>query len=380
MYRIGFIGTGADPDDPDTDGYAMAYRHAPGYQRLEDCSIVACADIVPENAEAFADAHGIDEAGVYEDYERMLAEQRPDIVSVCTPPSVHADIVVDCARSGVVDAVHCEKPMADTWADCERMASACDEEGVQLTINHQMRFGRPFREAKGLLDDGAIGDLRRLEFGDSTLFDMGTHLFDLCNYYVGDASAEWMLAQIDYTEENVMFGTHNENQAIAQWRYENGVCGIASTGRGDEFLDAYFRLIGDEGAIEIGADEAMLRVRRDGSGWRTVDTGADTIHNPSPGRLRAGIGRLAGAVSPQLRERLRPRRYTERAIEDLVDALRTGEESELSARTALDAEELVFASWESARRRGRVELPLEIADNPLEEMVEAGQLPVEATP
>jgi hypothetical protein len=40
----------------------------------------------------------------------------------------------------------------------------------------------------------------------------------------------------------------------------------------------------------------------------------------------------------------------------------------------LQATELIFASWESARRRGRVDLPLEIEDNPLEDMVEAGQL------
>jgi predicted dehydrogenase len=378
-FRIGFIGTGADPSNPDTDGYAMAYRHAAGYERLDNCDVAACADIVRENAEAFADAHGIDSEHVYEDYETMLAEADLDVVSVCTPPQAHAELVVGAARSGQVSAIHCEKPMADTWADSKEMVEVCEEEGVQLTINHQMRFARPFSEAKRLVDEGVVGDVRRFEFGDSTLFDMGTHLFDLCNYYADYSPVEWVLAQIDYREENVMFGTHNENQAIAQWKYENGTYGLASTGRGDEFLDCYFRIVGDEGVIEIGAEEAMLRYRRD-EGWKTVDTGPDRIYHPSPGRLRAGARQVAGFVSESLQERLTVPTYTARAIEELIESLETGTESALSARRALPAEELIFASWESARRRGRVDLPLDIDGNPLEEMVESGELTLEPAP
>lgn len=62
------------------------------------------------------------------------------------------------------------------------------------------------------------------------------------------------------------------------------------------------------------------------------------------------------------------------AIADIVPALKEGRESELCARNALNATELIFACWESARRRGRVDLPLMISDNPLEAMVESGEL------
>ena len=58
----------------------------------------------------------------------------------------------------------------------------------------------------------------------------------------------------------------------------------------------------------------------------------------------------------------------------MIDALRSGRESELSARRALNATEIIFAIYESSRRRGRVDLPLTIADNPLAAMVDAGQL------
>ena len=374
-FRIGFVGTG----DPDGDGFAMAYRHAAGYERLDDCELVACADVVPENAAAFAEAHDIDDSHVYEDYEAMLDEAEPDVVSVCVPPALHADIVVDIAHSGVVRGVHCEKPMALTWGDAKRMVEECEAEGVALTINHQQRFGKPYRKAKDLLDDGTIGDLRRIEFREEHLYDTGTHSFDLANFYNDMVPVEWVLAQIDYTDENVLFGTHNENQAIAQWRYENGVYGLASTGRGEAFCgDALFRLRGTDGEIEV-RDDGTLAYRRDGKSWKTAKTGTDGRYRPKPGRVRAGARLVAGRLSSRLADRLDATTYTERAVEELVGALRDGEQSELNGRDALAADELIFAAWESSRRRGRVELPLEVEDNALESMVAERKVGPEAT-
>ena len=376
VYRAAVIGTGSNPDEPGREGYGMGYRHASGYERLEECELVACADIVYENAERFAREFGVE--GVYEDYQRMLSEAAPDIVSVCVPPSIHAEIVVDCAESGVVDAIHCEKPMAETWGDCRKMVAVCEERGVQLTINHQRRFGKPFRKAKALLDEGAIGDLQRLEFTAENLYDTGTHMFDLCNYYADQSSVEWVLAGIDYREENLWFGTHNENQALSQWKYENGVFGLASTGHGADFMDRQIRLIGSDGTMTIDADgDSPLRIRRASSGWETIDTDGETFHGPTLGPLKAGLRKVAGRVSERLETALTPSTYIERGIQDLVESLDSGRESELSAEKALQADELIFASWESVRQRARVEPPLTIDDNPLASMVEAGQLQVE---
>ena len=111
-YRVAFIGTGPNPDEPDWgNSAAMAYRHAAGYRKLVQCEIVACADLVHEHAQAFADEFDIDHNHIYEDYAQMLTHAEPDVVSVCTPVPTHADIVVDCARDGDLQAVHCEKPM-----------------------------------------------------------------------------------------------------------------------------------------------------------------------------------------------------------------------------------------------------------------------------
>ena len=356
-HEAAVIGTGAEPDDPDGDGYAMAYHHASAYEKSGDVDLIACADIVRENAEAFAGEYGIGDDGVFEDHERMLAEVEPDIVSVCVPPAAHAPLVIDCARSPAVEAIHCEKPMADTYGGARLMAQEADRHGVQLTFNHQRRFSDAVRTAKELLDEGTIGELERVELSAGVgLFDYGSHSIDLCNYFNDEIPAEWVMGQVDYREENVLFGSHNENQSLVLWEYENGVHGLAgtdSTGEGGpaSAFECHNRLVGTGGVIEVGPSGGeglpVLRIRRNGDeDWEPVET-EDGLHGWE---------------------------FVDRAVAENVRCLREDEQPELRAENALNATEIIFAAWESARRRGRVDLPLDVADNPLESMVESGAL------
>lgn len=370
--NIAFIGTGADPDDPGRDGFAMAYRHANAYLKRDDCELVACADLVPANASAFADAFDLD--AWYEDFERMLIERQPDIVSVSVPPKAHAQVVIGAAETGVPRAIHCEKPMAATWGDCKEMADVCEANDVALTINHQRRFGKPFRQAKRLLDDGEIGELTRIEFAEDNVFDAGTHLWDLAGYYTDQAEPEWVLSAVDYREENVWFGSHNENQALAQVQYENGVHTLASTGYGEGFVGCYLRLRGTDGVIEIGVEDGTaLRVRgRDDVSWHEVDTDGEDVHGPpGPSVVKAAARKVSDALKRREAPRTKPS-YIDRSIADIVEAADSDERSELHADNALQSTKLIFACWESVRQRGRVDLPLDIEDNPLETMVEEG--------
>jgi predicted dehydrogenase len=339
----------------------MAYRHAAAYKEA-DADLIACADIVRANAAAFGDYWDIEADHVYDDYAEMLDAVEPIIVSVCTPPPTHADIVVECARSHTVDAIHCEKPMDITWANARRMAEVCEEEGVKLTFNHQRRFGKPYRRAKELLEDGEIGELERVEFAAPNIYDYGSHSVDLCNYYNDEGRAEWVISQLDYREEDLWFGVHNENQTLATWQYENGVYGLAATGKGAGLVNCHNRLIGTEGTIEVGngfptgeTDEQVLRIKRDGDDeWEYVDCDGEGLHGLDSQDF--------GSV------------LIDRAIADLVEAIRTGESSELAAENALKATEIIFGTWESSRRHGRVDFPLDIDDNPLTAMIEDGTL------
>jgi len=365
-YSVGLIGTGADPDEKNREGFAMAYRHAPGYQRLDDCELVACADIVPENADAFADNFDVD--GVYTDHERMLQQEQLDIVSVCVPPDIHAEIVTDCAEQGELAAIHCEKPMATKWGDCKEMVAVCETNDVQLTIDHQRRFARPVTEAKRLLDAGDIGELKRLEWSEVNLFDAGSHLFDLCDFLTDGARPEWALAGVNPDPDNRWFGALNETQAIAQWEYEDGTQGFASTGEDDHgtLVDSYLRIVGEDGVIEIQPDTGSpLRVRTDG-GWRKIETDGESVYGPGQSVVRTVADRVAGSV-PGLSVSSPPTHY-DRAIEHLVASLREGTRPRIAGRRVLRGTELIFACWESARRRERIDLPVRITDNPLESL------------
>src|SRR5439155_9487653 len=135
----------------------------------------AVADIRRESAEAFAAQYG--DPAVYVDYREMLAEVKPDVVSVATWPHLHAEMVIAAAEAGA-RAVHCEKPMAPTWGEARRMVEACAESGTQLTFNHQRRFLEPFQTARRLLRDGTVGDLLRIEGACGDMIDWGTHWRD----------------------------------------------------------------------------------------------------------------------------------------------------------------------------------------------------------
>lgn len=346
--RIGVIGTGRKKERPDQFGYAMAYSHGEAYQKLDGCALVACADIVRENGEAFAATFGIPQRNVFTDYKAMLSDVPLDVVSICTWPHLHAPMVLDCALAGV-KAIHSEKPMADTWSASRLMAQECNRRGVQLTFNHMRRFGKPFYGARDLLNEGAIGDLVRVEVGcPGDIYDTGTHWIDMCGMYVGEGPAEWVIGQIDYRTERRVFGMHSENQALATWRYPNGIVGLLASGAGIGVVGVSHRLIGTAGVVEVGVPNGpLLRVQRNGGAWENIDTGEEGLHGPG---------------------------YHERGVADSIDALLTGREPELSARRALNATEIIFAIYESSRRRARIDLPLSIADNPLTSMVEDGEL------
>ena len=341
--RVGVIGTGKRKARGDATGYGMAYSHAQAYEALGNCQIVACADIVRDNAKAFAQTFDIPE--IYLDYSEMLSNEKLDVVSVCTWPHLHSQMTVDCAEAGV-RAVHCEKPMSDTWGGAKRMFEECERRGVQLTFNHQRRFGRPFRMAKELLKAGEIGHLVRLEGMCGDIYDYGTHYVDMFGFYNDEVPAEWVMGQIDYAKEKLVFGVPVENHGVFLWKYRNGVFGFMGTGDAGRAIGAHNRLVGTEGMIEVGAaDGTNLRIKRKGSPrWEVVDTQGEGLHGPG---------------------------FIERAIADVVDALLTGREPELSGRKALNATEIIFACYESSRRRALVTLPLDIQDNPFAEMTKS---------
>ena len=130
--------------------------HARNYKnKVENARMVACVDAVEAAAKAAAEEMGIDK--YYTDYHEILNDPEVDAVVVVAPTDLHKQIVIDCAAAG--KHIFCEKPMAMTVEECDEMIEACDKAGVKLQIGFMRRFDASFREAKRLVESGAIGDL-----------------------------------------------------------------------------------------------------------------------------------------------------------------------------------------------------------------------------
>ncbi len=91
----------------------------------------------------------------------MLAEQQPDVVSVCTWHAGHATWTI-AAAAYHPKAILCEKPMADMIGRAEQMLLACKRNNVKLGISHQRRFLPAYTMARDLIAQGAIGKVQTI--------------------------------------------------------------------------------------------------------------------------------------------------------------------------------------------------------------------------
>lgn len=89
------------------------------------------------------------------EYREALDDPGVDAVDVCLPHSLHAPVAVDAARAG--KHVLCEKPIAATLEEADRMIEAADRAGVILMVAENVRFSPLYRKVRDLLADGAIG-------------------------------------------------------------------------------------------------------------------------------------------------------------------------------------------------------------------------------
>ena len=130
--------------------------HARNYKnKIEGAKIVACVDAVEAAAKSAAEELGVEK--VYTDYHDILDDKEIDAVVVVAPTDLHEQIVIDCANAG--KHIFCEKPMAMTVEECDAMIEACERNNVKLQIGFMRRYDASFREAKAMLDAGAIGEL-----------------------------------------------------------------------------------------------------------------------------------------------------------------------------------------------------------------------------
>jgi predicted dehydrogenase len=267
----------------------LPHSHAAAYHAVPATTVAAVCDVVPAALDNYRATWG--EVSAYTDYRQLLARERLDLLSIVTPDHLHADIFVAACEAGV-RGIFCEKPVATTLADADRMIAAATRSGVKVVVNHTRRFDPFYRQAKWLLEEGAIGPLRRVvgTMGGerAMLFRNGTHLIDTIAYFV-DAPPAWLIAEFDDADAGygpVYRGSGGRDPqtdpgASAYLHFQNGVraCYNGSKGTATNFeID----LQGERGRLRIGNQVAELS---------TVVAGGGLATQPLPlsADLRAGM-------------------------------------------------------------------------------------------
>lgn len=138
----------------------FAQFQADAWKRMSGVELVAVADVAPGRAREFAGKYGI--ARAYESVEAMLDADQPDFVDIATRPDTHLDLTRLAAERGI--HVICQKPMSPSMADNIAMCEACEATGVRLLIHENWRWQPWYREAKRIIDPGALGTLKHLSF------------------------------------------------------------------------------------------------------------------------------------------------------------------------------------------------------------------------
>jgi myo-inositol 2-dehydrogenase / D-chiro-inositol 1-dehydrogenase len=201
--KIGIIGSQFQADI-----HAASLQIAP-----YEAEAVAVASPTPGHAAAFGKRFGIPR--VFTDYREMLNERDIEMVNICAPNSLHAQMAKDIAASG--KHIVCEKPLAMTIAEGEEMIAIAKRHGVLLMYGEELLFTPKYLKAKEMADAGAFGKIYLIKqsekhfgphsewfwdvnrSGGGAFMDLGCH---------GIAFCYWFLCRSPITSVYCQMGTH----------------------------------------------------------------------------------------------------------------------------------------------------------------------------
>ncbi len=267
-------------------------RFAPALKKSKNSELVAVIDKNVEVAKALARKFGAEHSS--SNVNDLLWMEDVMAVYVATWPSAHCENVTVAASAG--KHVLCEKPLAMTLDECDRMIEACKRNHVKLMVGYVMRFNNAHAMVKKMIQDGHIGDVMiakadfftplrlrwgsgfdktfkfdRLKGGGGVLMDIGIHLVDLIRYLT-----QQDITSVSSYHTNLAYGTQVEDTATIAFQLKNGSLGSInlswgiSGGRNGVELYSEIGAIISEGSIGRAPEHQLVRLLRDRT-WEKFD-------------------------------------------------------------------------------------------------------------
>ncbi len=265
-----------------------------GQARLSRIAALVTGDVA--KGRVLATSLGLSEADVlgYADLERLADRPDVDVVFVLLPNAMHLEYTVRSARIG--KHVLCEKPMANSAAECRAMIDACAAAGVRLMIAYRQQYEPTNRALVKMIRDGRLGAIKqflacnaqnqgdpaqwrhdRALAGGGALPDIGIYCLNAARFMSGEEPDE-VLAQIVTTRGDARFGDVEETVHF-QLRFPSGLLAQCATSYGAH-LSRFVRVNGTTGWAELSPAFSYRGLRLRGS--RLVD-GVETAFEPSIG-------------------------------------------------------------------------------------------------
>jgi predicted dehydrogenase len=229
----------------------------PGMQGAARSEVVAIGSRDVARARSAAEALGIPR--VHGSYEALLADPDVDAVYIPLPNHLHLDWTIAAARAG--KHVLCEKPLALSARDAERMVEACDREGVRLMEAFMYRLHPSWVAVRRLVASGRIGRLVSVQswfgyfnddpsnirnvrdYGGGALFDIGCYCVNLSRMLFGEEP----LRVASAIERDPIDGTDVLTTGILE--FEHGIASFACSTRTE--TDQRVQIYGSDGRISI---------------------------------------------------------------------------------------------------------------------------------
>lgn len=169
--KVGVIGLGR-----------MGARHIAALEKL-GFKLYAVCDLKEEVLQDYERRSPL----LFREWQEMLEQCPLDLLIVATNTPGRAEIVTTAARAGI-RRILCEKPIAGSLQEASEIVAVGQGRDMRICVNHGFRYDEGFTRLKGLIQDGAIGDLRVMTYtaGAGGLANLGVHVFDLFRYLTED--------------------------------------------------------------------------------------------------------------------------------------------------------------------------------------------------
>jgi predicted dehydrogenase len=323
-------------------GFWSRYQLA-GWGELAGVECVALYNRTRAKAEALAAEFGIPK--VYDDPEALLEHERLDFIDIIADVDTHSRFV-QLAAARNLPAI-CQKPLAPTLAEAERMAAVCRAAGAPLLVHENWRWQAPIRQLKHVLDAGQIGRPFRARIDMISGFpvfvnqpflkdleqfiitDLGSHILDVARLLFGEASSLYCQTR------RIHAGIKGEDVATVMLNMGGAttvLCQMAYAGNYLErecFPETLIFVEGERGSIELGPDY-----------WVRVTTAAGTHARRYPPPRYAWADPAYDLVHASIVP----------CNANLLGALRGEAPAETTAEDNLKTVRLVFAAYDSAVR------------------------------